>query len=385
MASSALLASIKHIKDIQKGYIHKHKELFSILKEIEIKSICTTLPQDPAKPLLNGTYTLQALQKVANQLLDLDQKSIKAVQVLQEKSSCLDKVQKKLKSVKNLLFDTEATVIKEFKSYDYYFKEAYQALKQEKSKSVQVSIEKLKENLKLILKTFVHEETIEQFSSNPKVPSQIYLLKSFYIDLITEEPELELNSEAETKKMLNHMSFLLKSIEKLSANLLKQLRELCIQKIKQENPNFEDICSIAPVTPSQLKALKLKINRLHNRGSLTDEEAKNMLVKISIIPVSPENDSYKLDLRDQYETTYENEFEFHNATIDKGKSPLAHSFSRDLNKRIKQVKRISKRNSTPIKKIIRNTSLPKAIVYNKIYKGEVKQVKMKSKSPHSFL
>lgn len=385
MASSALQASIKQIKDIQKGYIHKHKELFSILKEIEIKSVCTSFPHDPLKPSLNDSYTLQALQKVANQLLDLDQKSIKAVQVLQEKSSCLDKVQKKLKSVKSLLSDTEATVIKELKSYYYYFKEANEAIKTQKPKNGQVSIEKFKENLKIILKTFVHEDTIEQFSSSPKIPSQIYLLKSFYIDLVTEEPEIELNSGIETKKILNHMSFLVKSLEKLSANLLKQFRELYIDKIKQENPNFEEINSIAPVTPSQLKALKLKINRLHNRGSLTDEEAKNMLVKISIIPVSPDNESNKLEFKDQYETTYEDEFDFNNVTIDKAKNQLTHSFSRDLNKRIKQVKRISKRNSTPIKKIIRNTSLPKAIVNNKIYKEKVKQVKMKSKSPHSFL
>lgn len=385
MASSALQASIKQIKDIQKGYIHKHKELFSILKEIEIKSVCTSFPHDPLKPSLNDSYTLQALQKVANQLLDLDQKSIKAVQVLQEKSSCLDKVQKKLKSVKSLLSDTEATVIKELKSYYYYFKEANEAIKTQKPKNGQVSIEKFKENLKIILKTFVHEDTIEQFSSSPKIPSQIYLLKSFYIDLVTEEPEIELNSGIETKKILNHMSFLVKSLEKLSANLLKQFRELYIDKIKQENPNFEEINSIAPVTPSQLKALKLKINRLHNRGSLTDEEAKNMLVKISIIPVSPDNESNKLEFKEQYETTYEDEFDFNNVTIDKAKNQLTHSFSRDLNKRIKQVKRISKRNSTPIKKIIRNTSLPKAIVNNKIYKEKVKQVKMKSKSPHSFL
>lgn len=384
MVSSVLQASVKNLKDIHKAYLHKHKELFSILKEIEIKSICTNFPEDPSKPSINDPSTFQKIQKLAGQLLDLDQKSIKTLQVLQEKTSWLEKVKKRLKIVKHLLSETEVIVIKELKSFDNYFKEASSSLIQQKSKNSPILVEKFKEDIKTILKTLVHPDTIQQFSTNLQVPQHIYLLKSFYLDVKTEEPELEQNFDVDTKKILNHMAYLLKTVEKLSESLLKVLRQLCV---KQESPQIEELNNMISVTPSQLKALKLKINRLHNRGSLTDEEARNMLGKISVLTVSPENQTLNVAGKDQFGSTDVVEVveDFINMTFDKSKSPLGHSFSRDLNKRIKQVKRISKRTSTPAKRIVRNTSLPKAVIYNKFSNEKVKQLKIKSKSPHSFL
>ena len=242
----------------------------------------------------------------------------------------------------------------------------------------------IKEALTSILKGLVSEETIKIFAQGQKPSFPVHLTKSYYMDLITEEPEIEINCESENKKIIHHLSFLLKTVEKVAESLLRLLRDVSL-KCSPFDQKFDDFPNVTSLTPSELKTLKVNINRLHNRGSLTDEEARNMLGKISIIPTSP---NYNEALfKNPFDSVHEFDIdEPVTATHEKFSTALGQSFSKDIGKRIKSGKKLSKRNSTPGKKIVRNTSLPKAMIIGKAGSNEKpKQVKIKSKSPHSFL
>ena len=244
----------------------------------------------------------------------------------------------------------------------------------------------IREALASILKGLVSEETVKIFAQGQKPSFPVHLTKSYYIDLITEEPEIEINCESENKKIIHHLGFLLKTVEKVAESLLRLLRDVS-QKCSPFDTKFDDFPYVTNLTPSELKTLKLKINRLHNRGSLTDEEARNMLGKISFIPVSPNNNENEALFKNPFDSLHEFDVgEPVTATHEKFSTALGQSFSKDLGNRIKSGKKLSKRNSTPGKKIVRNTSLPKAMIIGKTgSKEKSKQVKIKSKSPHSFL
>ena len=244
----------------------------------------------------------------------------------------------------------------------------------------------IREALSSILKGLVNEETVKIFAKGQKPSFPVHLNKNFYLDLMTEEPEIEINCESENKKIIHHLGFLLKTVENIAESLLRLLRDVS-SKCSPFDTKFDDFPYVTSVTPSELKVLKLKINRLHNRGSLTDEEARNMLGKISIIPVSPNGNENETLFKNPFDSLDEfDEGEPVTATHEKNSAALGQSFSKDLGKRIKSVKKMSKRNSTPGKKIVRNTSLPKAMIIGKAgSKEKSKQVKVKSKSPHSFL
>jgi hypothetical protein len=352
--------------------MHKHKELFTSLKELEIRAAQGQNLQKMQNEMINAVN----LTKLSSSLLDLDQKAFTVLQHFTEKSKWFESVANRFSIVKSQLATTEKTIIKELKAFEATFEESSRLV----SKLSHSSDSKMTEKVKEVLLSLISHDTLDRALKKQFVP--IRLLKCFYIDFGAEEPELEVHSELENRKIVQHLAFLVKSIERVAGELIRVIKDS--DEEQYQTIQFDRTYTPTSVTPSELKVLKLKINRLHNRGSLTDEEALNMLGKVSIIPISPENNiSETLFKKHEIFTDFDQDFD---SFPENQKSVFGESFSKELNKRTKPVKRLSKRSSTPAKKIVRNTSLPKAILYNKISsKEKSKQVKLKSKSPHSFV
>jgi len=233
----------------------------------------------------------------------------------------------------------------------------------------------------MVLKTLVYPETIDLYSFQREMDVPVRLLNSYYKNSIPEEPELELNSKNQNKKLANYAEFLTKSLEKVSESLLKLFSHLFPKK---QNKPPEDTFANQSLTANELKDLMLKISKLHNRGSLTDEEARNMLGKINELPVLACDESHELDLKNEKNET---EVLIEDYPInEKASSPFARSFTKEFHKRPIPFRKTTKRIQTPNKRILRNTSLPRASALIKFNsRDKPKQLKIKSKSPNSFL
>ena len=339
---------------------------------------------------------LERLCNINNHLQELDTKHSTNIQSFQENIKFISKIQKNSKLLKVQLFNLEKQVIKEKNSLLNGFTEISSSLVSF-SKNQQVLSNNIiqinKENLKKILKKIVPSNLIANFERISNFNSPIKLLDNLNIPCFNEEPELELNSGSENKKIINHMNMLTKTLEKAAVDLLKLLNEGCVENSNKIQTNdiktFIDLKLNNSISPNDLKALKFKINRLHNRGSLTDDEAKNMLGKISIMPFSPnQNQIERKNLfKKNFDVSSEIICDENPVTETREKQEkLGASFTKELGKKIKVLKSTLKRSSTPIKKITRNTSLPKAISVSKYKsKDKMKITKAKAKSPHSFM
>ena len=151
-------------------------------------------------------------------------------------------------------------------------------------------------------------------------------------------------------------------------------------------PSLEESKLLNNISPNELKVLKLKINRLHNRGSLTDEEARNMLGKIINIPVSPTHQGLDQMYHAKIKVVEKIEDEESPVTETREKQEkFGGTLCKEISKKIKN-KPATRKHSAPLKKISRNSSLPKAMSISKYKsKEKIKAIKFKAKSPHSFM
>lgn len=377
------------IVDLQKNACLKHKDLLHTLKDLEKSSTSSNLAQDTRKKFLIDFTTLDHLFKLSSTLLEIDQKSLQGLQTLKENLKPFDSIKKLLKPIRSELINTERSVLKELSKFESYISDFSQQILQLPNQQNQVSSEHIQKKLEKVLGNLIQPESIQEFKKGFSTSYPVQLLKSFYLNLAIEEPEIELNSESENKKMMHHLSYLLKCIEKITESLLELYKDVCKPELVLSELDYDDMPSTISVTPSELKVLRLKINRLHNRGSLTDEEAKSMLGKISVIPVSPGNESNGIIGKNLFENSYEiySEDMPVTATHEKRKKKnqiFGKSFLKEISKKVKVDKKVRK--STPGKRIVRNSSLPKAIIAGKGKLGKEKRLqdKLKSKSPHSF-
>lgn len=389
---STIISCFNSLIDLQNSYCLKHKEIVKVVKDLEMKSVSLNLGQDCSYCNKKSIVDLNALDQLfvlGNSLVELDQKNQKVLDSIQDNLKPYNLIKKFMNQARNELLNTEKSIIKELSKFDSFFSEFSEKLHQLPKQENQFPTIHLQKKLETILSSLIHSDSLKSLQKNEVPKNPIHLLKPYYLDLTTEEPELELNCESENKKILHHMRFLLTSLEKLTESLLKLYKEttlsgLTLPELNNEEPN------ITTVTPSELKVLRLKINRLHNRGSLTDEEARSMLGKISVIPVSPDNESAGIRKKPLFENSYEifDEDMPVTATHEKKKKKnklFEKSFLNEISKKVRADKK--ERKSTPGKKIIRNSSLPKAMIAGKgkLAKEKSKQVKVKLKSPNSFL
>ena len=378
-----------NIIDLQKNACHKHKDLLHTLKDLEKNSTPSNLAQDPRKKLLIDSKTLDHLFKLTSGLLENDQRSLQGLQSLQENLKPFDSMKKLLKPIRSELMNTERSVLKELSKFESYISEFSQQILQHPKQQNQVSSDHIQKKLEQILGSLMQPDSIQELRKGNYLSHPVQLLKSFYLNPAIEEPEIELNCESENKKMMYHLSYLLKCIEKITESVLELYKHVSKPELVLPELDYDDMPSTISVTPSELKVLRLKINRLHNRGSLTDEEAKSMLGKISVIPVSPGNESSGVMGKNFFEKSFEiySEDMPVTATHEKRKKKnqlFGKSFLKEISKKVKADKKVRK--STPGKRIVRNSSLPKAIIAGKgkLVKDKKSQEKLKSKSPHSF-
>ena len=379
MISSGFLNAFQNLKEISKSCVQKHKEMLMTFRNIEFKSK-SSVGHDNQKPILIDHSTLESLLRNCSQLIDLDEKSYSNLIFLKEYSLKFDLIVKKVQGIKFQQDLINKCIFQDLKSFKYFLSDLCSGYtKQAQAKLV--SEESIKKNLKIVLKTLVYPETIDLYSLQREMDVPVRLLNSYYKNFVSEEPELELNSKNEKKKLVNHAEFLTKSLEKVSESLLKLFSYLLP---KREIKPPEDTFGSQSLTANELKILMLKINKLHNRGSLTDEEARNMLGKISELPVIPCDESLELDIKNSNDET---EVLIEDCIIhEKASSPFAKSFTKEFHKRPIPFRKTTKRVQTPNKRILRNTSLPRASALIKFNsRDKPKQLKIKSKSPHSFL
>lgn len=327
--------------------------------------------------------TLERFAGISNYLLDLDSQNSVQTQYLQENIKSVLKTKRVLKVFRLQLLSFERTIAKEKAFMDEGFFACVQSLKKIQENLLPEGFfesPNLNEKIQKILKNLVPFETILKFEKIPNFNQTVCLLENFHACVPGEEPETEI-SESENKKIAQHAGNLTKVLEKVAGDLLRLLNLSAGKKI--EESKLEKM-----ISPNELKVLKFKINRLHNRGSLTDDEARDMLGKINVLPVSPNhaqskkkyfpgNLDFSVDIiADENPVTETRE------KIDK----LGSSFTKELNKKLKFIKSGPKRSITPAKKAIRNTSLPKSISVTKYKsKDKIKPMKLKGKSPHSFM
>lgn len=377
MVNSGFSNSFQNLKEIYKLSVQKHKEMLAIFRNIDQKHK-SPIHHDNQKPITLDHSTFESLLKTCSQLIDLDEKSYSNLVLLKEYSSSLDEIRAKIQCLKILQETISKNISQDLKTFKY----ALSDLNTRSSKLVQSKIipnESLKKRLKTVLNGLVYPETIDLYSFQREMSVPVRLLNSYYKDFTSEEPELELNSKSENKRLINHIGYLTKCLEKISEFLLKLFSDFFP---KQQIKPPEDTIFNQSLTANEMKVLMLKINKLHNRGSLTDEEAKNMLGKISELPIVPSDESPELVFKSgELENLTETQ-----GLQDKARSPFAQSFTKEFHKRPIPFRKTTKRVKTPNKRILRNTSLPKASALVKFNsRDKPKHLKIKSKSPHSFL
>lgn len=387
MPSSLFSKALNKLKEISKASVQKHKEILFIFRSLEGKFKHSSFHSETHRTVTIDFHTYENLIKLSSQLIDLDERVFKNLIMIQDSSITTDLIMKKMMALK---FDFESMKKKVLRDFDDYNESCSKICSELFISELQVSKsqESVGEKLKSVLKSLVYPETLEVFIYQRESNVPVRLQSSFYKDLTTEEPELELNSKNDNKRLMHHISYLTQSLELVTESLLKILIELPNPNNKPNNSKSPDETKAnLSLTPSELQNLMQKISKLHSRGSLTDEEARNMIGKISEIPISPPQGSPELDLKgkDLSIEVFTEDCPI-NLLPDKSRTPTTHSISRELQKRSNLFRKITKRVQTPNSKIGRNTSLPKASALVKFQtQPKSKHLKLKAKSPHSFL
>ncbi|OMJ71843.1 hypothetical protein SteCoe_29853 [Stentor coeruleus] len=352
------------IKDTYKYSALKHKELISV-----INSINTRTESEHHEKVLIDKSKICKLSTLASDLIDLDIKHSQNLQSLTENLKSFSRVKRISKTLKSHLLNLEKIVFKEKKNFTIFCEDMTNSYKTLCKTATPTSIKPLeiKEKLMKIIKTLVHNEVICNYDKLIKCKLPIKLLNGFYLNNPSEEPELEVRSDRENKKVWAHINVLTRHLEKVASDLLRIYwvddKKPIIKINDSETNSFLESRWNKSISPNEFKILKTKINRLHNRGSLTDDEAQSMLGKISVLPISPEAD------RSQNMSYFKNTMENLNEIIceedpvteTREKQQLAKSISKEISKRAKSFKRvksfkpIGKRSVTPAKIHIRKS------------------------------
>lgn len=362
---------MKHLlyQDAYKYSALKHKELISAINSIITKPEPVIFKQEYHDKVLVDKSKLEKLSTLASDLIDLDLKHSQHLQNLTDDLKSLTRLKRMSKSLKNHLHSLEKIVFKEKKNFTLFCEDMTCSFKTLCKNTIPTSIKPLeiKEKLMKVIKTLVHNEVICNYDKLIKCKLPIKLLNGFYLNSPSEKPEIEVGSDRENKKAWAHVNILTRHLEKIASDLLRIYwfdDKKPILKLNDSDANsFLDSRWNKSISPNELKILKMKINRLHNRGSLTDDEAKNMLGKISILPITPDGD--RSQNVSYFKSTMENLNEIaceeDPVTETREKEQMAKSISKEISKRAKSFKRvksfkpIGKRSYTPAKILIRKS------------------------------
>ncbi|OMJ87646.1 hypothetical protein SteCoe_10571 [Stentor coeruleus] len=369
MAAFGLTSILRNLKDSYKYSTLKHKDFITVVNSISTRPEIVIFKQEHHEKVLVDKSKIEKLSILASDLLDLDIKHSQHLQSLTENLKSLTRLKRISKTLKSNLLNLEKTLFKEKKNFTLFFEDMTNSFKSLCKNAIPTSIKPLeiKEKLMKVIKTLVHNEVICNYDKLIKCKLPIKLLNGFYLNAPSEEPELEVRSDRENKKVLAHVNVLTRHLEKVASDLLRiywvDNKKPLIKLNDSDTKNYLESRWNKSISPNELKILKMKINRLHNRGSLTDDEAKSMLGKISILPISPDADK-SLNVS-YFKSTMENLNEIaceeDPVTETREKEQLAKSISKEISKRAKSFKRvksfkpIGKRSNTPAKIHIRKS------------------------------
>lgn len=362
MALSSFPALLKSLKDSQKSSTQKHKELLTTLNTIEMKPAKVIPKQDQSNKITIDISILEKLAHISTLLFDIDMKNSHHLQNLTESVKSLYQTKKTSKMLKGSLLSLEKIVYREKKAFTKIVEEMTQNLTKITKPHIPAGYKgnnDCKEKIKKILENLVHGEVIKNCDKIVKCNLKIKLLNGFYIDMTNGDLEAETKVSLGGKRLLGHLRFLIKNLENVALDMMKILGDTG-ENISSFNEDFGDFIEDRrnkSISPNEFKTLKVKINRLYKRGSLTDEEVKNMMGKINAVPIVADAEKsyhcgyFKGNSEKVTEAICNEEPVTETRTK---KKQLNKSLSRDINRRTKSFKRVKsfkndiKRNSTPI-------------------------------------
>ena len=213
---------LKNLKDIHKTASKRHKELLGVIHELEVKASAADFSQHSQKPILVEMNLLERFLSIGSNLMDLDLRNSYYLANLQDNIKAISRMKRASKILKTQLISLEKTIVKEKKYFEIAFVEFENGIKASVLSDNFVNSKnenRLKDNLKKILRIVVPADFIENNENAPICSSCVQLLPGLLTNTSVEEPETEANSDTENKRLVNHANMLTKTIEKLAFEL----------------------------------------------------------------------------------------------------------------------------------------------------------------------
>lgn len=245
-------------------------------------------------------------------MYDLDIQIFEKIEIFQENLKSLGKLKKVTKTLKAQLEDISNRLKKDTNFMEKVVKRITSVVGEFRERCRNSLIDFLKIldfDIRKMLKPLVSSRVIEENVQFPKLNSEREILES------TLENEFEPEGSDENSKLTAHVNMLVSTLEKIAKELLQVLHETNRKYYETVNPSqlyseaptplamplpeyftFENIENHQVGLPKQMfslqsvENLKIKVEKLLRRGSLTNQEAKNMLEKIDKMILSKDND-----------------------------------------------------------------------------------------------
>lgn len=407
MVYSNLSKAVKDIKILQDSMRAKHQEIIKILDSTDLEGLPVTLTQDFPNKIWLDIYSFEKLANLSNDLYDLDLQKSEKIDRFGEGIKDLSKLKKMTQSFKVQLESITARLTKDSKFIEKVIKKVSLVIGEFRERclnNIKDFLKNLDLDLRRVLKPLVPSNVVDENVQFPRLNSSD-LIDSIRSIVGKSEDDEDLN---ENEKLTNHINMLVETLEKVAKELLQVLYEsnrkyyevVHPEQLFSEAPTplamplpeyftFENIDNPyaglvkEPFHPSSIESLKLKVEKLLRRGSLTTCEAKNMLDKIDKMILQNSNDLEQV-LKDMPNDKKEDiVFQIIHSSM-RGDSPK--TLRKEINKKQqKSPKNLGRKSITPLgkdKQIFkprnsvpniakqRRSSLPKTISTNKIKNSE---------------
>ena len=419
MVYSNLSKSVKDIKAVQESMSTKHKEIIKILDSTDLEGLPVMSIQDFPNKIWLDIYSFEKLTYLANDLYDLDALKSEKIDRFQEGIQDIGKLKKMTKLLRGQLDNILLRVKKDSKFIEKIIKRVSSVISEFRERCRTNLIEFLKSldiDLRRILKPLVPTSVVDENVQFPKLNETIRdTLRS-----TIEKEENEDEGKTENDRLTSHINMLVGTLEKVAKELLQVLHETNRKYYEVVNPSqlyseaptplamplpeyftFDNIENHHLGLPKEdfdkksIENLKMKVERLLRRGSLSNQEAKRMLEKIDNMILHNSNDLEQV-LRDipnskreeivfqiihssiRYEShcsprTERKEIEVKISNMSKNienvEKKSVTPMERNDNKRI-----FKGRNSVPAVPRLRKNSLPKPTSMSKMKKNSIKEI-----------
>ncbi|OMJ68769.1 hypothetical protein SteCoe_33689 [Stentor coeruleus] len=298
---------------IQEATTKKHKEVIEILDSTDLDG----LPDFPNKIWLD-INSFERLTNISNDLYDLDIKRLEKIDRIQEGISDSAKLKKMIKSLKSQMEAITIRVAKDKAFIEKALKRVSVVIGEYRERCRNNMIDYLKNidlDIRKVLKPLVPSRVVDENVVFPRLNSESMIIESLQSTMEKPDHDPDNDELEDTDKLTAHINMLVKTLEKVAKELLTVLHEANRKYYELVNPSqlyseaptplamplpeyftFESIENHSIGLPkhvlnsNSIVNLKNKVEKLLRRGSLTTQEAKNMLEKIDDMILKSSND-----------------------------------------------------------------------------------------------